>query len=125
MRQGLPGLRPASRRVSFADALGIDAGRFAGPADRRLARAVEEGLDRVEAVIDAELRFADRLADVTGRYLLDAGGKRVRPVLSLLAAQLGEGSVEQVVRAAAAIEITHLASLYHDDVMDEAALRRG
>jgi len=46
-------------------------------------------------------------------------------VLALLTAQLGQGATAEVVRAAAAIEITHLASLYHDDVMDEAALRRG
>lgn len=65
------------------------------------------------------------MADVTTRYLLDAGGKRVRPMLALLIAQLGEGNTQQVVDAAVAIEITHLASLYHDDVMDEADMRRG
>jgi heptaprenyl diphosphate synthase len=71
------------------------------------------------------VRFADEIADVTTRYLLDAGGKRVRPVLTLLTAQLGSGAVPEVIIAAQAIEITHLASLYHDDVMDEAEMRRG
>jgi heptaprenyl diphosphate synthase len=56
---------------------------------------------------------------------LDAGGKRVRPVLTLLTAQLGSGANPDVIVAAQAIEITHLASLYHDDVMDEAEMRRG
>ncbi|HEU0257064.1 MAG TPA: polyprenyl synthetase family protein [Microbacteriaceae bacterium] len=71
------------------------------------------------------MRFTDSLADVTSRYLLEAGGKRVRPMLTLLCAQLGDGASPGVVTAAIAVEITHLASLYHDDVMDEAQLRRG
>jgi len=71
------------------------------------------------------MSFADDIADVTSRYLLDAGGKRVRPVLTLLTAQLGDGNNDNVMTAAKAIEITHLASLYHDDVMDEAQMRRG
>ena len=65
------------------------------------------------------------MPNVTSRYLLEAGGKRVRPVLTLLTAQLGEGNTNEVILAAEAIEITHLASLYHDDVMDEAQMRRG
>ena len=65
------------------------------------------------------------MADVASRYLLEAGGKRIRPVLTLLTAQLGEGNNASVITAAQAIEITHLASLYHDDVMDEAEMRRG
>jgi len=71
------------------------------------------------------MSFADNLADVTSRYLLDAGGKRVRPTLTLLTAQLGNGNSDEVIRAAEVVEITHLASLYHDDVMDEAQMRRG
>ena len=55
-----------------------------------------------------------------------AGGKRVRPLLVLLAAETGDHpDVDEVVTAACVVELTHLASLYHDDVMDEAALRRG
>ncbi len=59
-------------------------------------------------------------------HLLDAGGKRFRPLLVLLAAEAGDrpGAAE-IVTAAASMEITHVGSLYHDDVMDEAALRRG
>jgi heptaprenyl diphosphate synthase len=79
----------------------------------------------VEARLISDMEFADDLADVTSRYLLDAGGKRVRPTLTLLTAQLGSGINDNVVTAASALEITHLASLYHDDVMDEAHMRRG
>jgi geranylgeranyl pyrophosphate synthase len=71
------------------------------------------------------MTFADNLADVIARYLFDAGGKRIRPTLALLTSQLGDGGTDGVIVAAQAMEITHLASLYHDDVMDEAELRRG
>ncbi|QTX06265.1 polyprenyl synthetase family protein [Agromyces archimandritae] len=90
-----------------------------------MARAIDAGLDRVEAGLAEQVRFADPIADASTRYLLEAGGKRVRPMLTLLAAQLGDGVTDEVVTAAEAIEITHLASLYHDDVMDEAERRRG
>ncbi|MWC00240.1 polyprenyl synthetase family protein [Agromyces sp. MMS17-SY077] len=98
---------------------------FASASDRRLAKVVDEGLDRVEAGLATEVHFADPIADVSTRYLLEAGGKRVRPMLTLLAAQLGDGVTDDVVTAAQAIEVTHLASLYHDDVMDDADRRRG
>jgi heptaprenyl diphosphate synthase len=105
--------------------LGLTERIFASGEDRAFAAAVEDGLDIVEAGLHNEMRFADQLADVTARYLLKAGGKRVRPMLTLLAAQLGDGNTPQVITAAEAVEITHLASLYHDDVMDEAQMRRG
>jgi heptaprenyl diphosphate synthase len=57
--------------------------------------------------------------------LLAAGGKRLRPLLTLLTAQYGDPTRQGVIAAAVACEITHLATLYHDDVMDEASLRRG
>src|SRR3978361_489140 len=58
-------------------------------------------------------------------HLIAAGGKRFRPMLALLAAQLGDPDSPQVVSAAVVCELTHLATLYHDDVVDEAAVRRG
>ena len=61
----------------------------------------------------------------TSRHLVDAGGKRFRPLLVLLAAQFGDPGAPGVVPAAVVVELTHLATLYHDDVMDEAAVRRG
>ncbi|AWB96720.1 geranylgeranyl pyrophosphate synthase [Agromyces badenianii] len=117
---------PVARRgSSLAANLGLSERVFASSADKAMAKAIDAGLDRVEAGLLDEVRFADTIADVSTRYLLEAGGKRVRPMLTLLTAQLGAGVTDDVVTAAEAIEITHLASLYHDDVMDEADRRRG
>ena len=66
-----------------------------------------------------------RLADVASRHLLGAGGKRVRPLLTLLAAAVGGKINDEVLDAAVVVELTHLATLYHDDVMDDATKRRG
>lgn len=98
---------------------------FASAETKKLAAAVDAGVERIEANLAEEMRFGDALADVAGRYLFNAGGKRVRPVLTVLVSQLGEGVTDNIVTAGTAIEMTHLASLYHDDVMDEAPLRRG
>ncbi|MFB6612312.1 polyprenyl synthetase family protein [Agromyces sp. NPDC056379] len=117
---------PVARRgSSLAANLGLSERVFATSADKAMAKAIDAGLDRVEAGLLDEVRFADTIADVSTRYLLQAGGKRVRPMLTLLTAQLGAGVTDDVVTAAEAIEITHLASLYHDDVMDDADRRRG
>ena len=113
------------RGSALAANLGLSERVFASSADRAMARAIDDGIERVEAGLVREVRFADSIADVSGRYLLEAGGKRVRPMLTLLTAQLGDGVVDDVVTAAEAIEITHLGSLYHDDVMDESERRRG
>jgi heptaprenyl diphosphate synthase len=115
----------AHRRNALSSALGLGEKLFASSAERKLADAIDSGLALVEAGLSEQMSFTDDLADVTSRYLLDAGGKRVRPVLTLLTAQLGTGNNPSVISAAEAIEITHLASLYHDDVMDEAQMRRG
>jgi heptaprenyl diphosphate synthase len=115
----------ARRSSSLSSAFGLSEKIFSTPSERRFAAAIETGLDAVEAGLAREISFADSLADVTTRYLFDAGGKRVRPTLTLLTAQLGDGNNDDVIRAAESLEITHLASLYHDDVMDEAKLRRG
>ena len=58
-------------------------------------------------------------------HLMEAGGKRFRPMLVLLAGQFGDPRDSRIVSAAVAVELTHLATLYHDDVMDEANVRRG
>jgi len=105
--------------------LGLTERVFAGAKSRRLLRTVEAGLELVEANLAAELTVSDALADATSRYLYEAGGKRVRPMLTLLTAQLGDGANRDVVDGATALEMTHLGSLYHDDVMDGADVRRG
>jgi heptaprenyl diphosphate synthase len=119
-------LPPLARRSKTLSAsLGLGEKLFASSEERRFADAIETGLAEVEEGLLREVAFADDMADVTSRYLLEAGGKRIRPVLTLLTAQLGEGNNAAVITAAQAVEITHLASLYHDDVMDEAEMRRG
>jgi heptaprenyl diphosphate synthase len=115
----------ARRRNTLSSSLGLGDKIFSSSDERRFAREIEDGLEVVEDGLLVEMSFADDIADVTSRYLLDAGGKRVRPLLTLLAAQLGGGNSDRVYAAAKAIEITHLASLYHDDVMDESQMRRG
>lgn len=118
-----PSLSRRSKTLSAS--LGLGEKLFASSEERRFVADIENGLAVVEEQLAEQVRFADAVADVTTRYLLDAGGKRVRPVLTLLTAQLGKGATPDVLVAAQAIEITHLASLYHDDVMDEAEVRRG
>lgn len=98
---------------------------FASAEERHIADEIDRGLQRIESELFTELHFADDVADSVARYLLDAGGKRVRPLLTLLTSQWGEGVTDNVVTAAQVIELTHLATLYHDDVMDEAVQRRG
>jgi heptaprenyl diphosphate synthase len=116
---------PLTRRSSLGASLGLGEKLFASTEERRFLAALDDGLELVEQGLAQELGFADDLADVTTRYLLDAGGKRMRPALALLTAQLGEGATPAVIAAAEAVELTHLASLYHDDVMDDADTRRG
>ncbi len=90
-----------------------------------LEQAIEPRLELVEERLQDAVAQSDRLADATSRHLVDAGGKRLRPMLTLLTAQLGEGSRPEVLDAAVVVELTHLATLYHDDVMDSAPTRRG
>ncbi|MGP7996752.1 MAG: polyprenyl synthetase family protein [Streptosporangiaceae bacterium] len=93
--------------------------------DAALASDVQERLNRVEQQLADATRTEQRLLTEASAHLIEAGGKRFRATLVLLASQFGDPADERVVRAATAIELTHLATLYHDDVMDEAPLRRG
>jgi heptaprenyl diphosphate synthase len=83
------------------------------------------GLAAVEERLRAEIKSDYELADITARHLVEAGGKRFRPLMVLLAAQFGDPTAKGVIPAAVVVELTHLATLYHDDVMDEADVRRG
>lgn len=83
------------------------------------------GLAAVENMLRAEITSDYELADITARHLVEAGGKRFRPLLVLLASQFGDPTASGVVPSAVVVELTHLATLYHDDVMDEADVRRG
>ncbi|WP_370503790.1 polyprenyl synthetase family protein [Cellulomonas sp. ICMP 17802] len=94
-------------------------------ADPDLADRLTVRLALVEERLRDAVTNVDPLADDASRHLVNAGGKRLRPLLTLLAAELGDGSRREVVDAAVVVELTHLATLYHDDVMDSAPLRRG
>ncbi|MBX6721773.1 MAG: polyprenyl synthetase family protein [Dactylosporangium sp.] len=93
--------------------------------DPELAAAVRDKLAMVEEELRASVHSADPFVTEAARHLVDAGGKRFRPLLVLLAAHLGDADAPEVVRSAVVMELTHLATLYHDDVMDEAQIRRG
>jgi heptaprenyl diphosphate synthase len=93
--------------------------------DSPLGADVSEGLALVEEALQDAARTEDALLAEASKHLIDAGGKRFRATLVLLAAQFGDPRDPRVVPGAVAIELTHLATLYHDDVMDEAAVRRG
>src|SRR3954452_13279193 len=93
--------------------------------DPVLEKDVRAGLTDVERVLRESVHSDYPFVDETSRHLLDAGGKRFRPLVVLLASHFGDPSSASVIPAAVAIELTHLSTLYHDDVMDEATLRRG
>jgi heptaprenyl diphosphate synthase len=94
-------------------------------AEPALDADVRRGLVLVEQRLRQAVQQSDPLADEASRHLVLAGGKRVRPMLALLSAHLGDHTRPQVVEAAVVVELTHLATLYHDDVMDSAPMRRG
>ena len=87
--------------------------------------AVSAGLEVVEKRLHEVVVSSHPLLTTASAHLVEAGGKRFRPMLALLAGHLGDPTAPEVVEAAVVVELTHLATLYHDDVMDEAAVRRG
>ncbi|MFM7500482.1 MAG: polyprenyl synthetase family protein [Actinomycetota bacterium] len=93
--------------------------------DKDLERELLNGLDQVEALLSSHIQGDYPLLIETSRHLVEAGGKRFRPLITLLASHFGKGQSNQVIAAAVVCELTHVATLYHDDVMDEAKLRRG
>lgn len=93
--------------------------------DAALEAQLAAGLVGVEEGLQSAVASDDPFIADAARYLVDAGGKRFRPLLVLLAAQFGDPESWGVVPAGVVVELTHLATLYHDDVMDEAQVRRG
>ena len=94
-------------------------------ADPEVAAEVVRGLASVETLLEESARADYAFVGQTSAHLARSGGKRFRPLLVLLAAHLGDPRAPGVVPAATAVELIHLATLYHDDVMDEAPTRRG
>ncbi len=102
-------------------------GEFALPiTDDALAARLRDRMAIVEKELFEHAQSRAPFVTEAARHLLAAGGKRFRPLLVLLAAEAGDrADSDEVVTAACVVEITHVGSLYHDDVMDEADLRRG
>ena len=99
------------------------------PAETLELAPLPADLHRVEGALRDAVRSPDRFLDEVASHLVTAGGKRIRPVLTLCAAYAASGSdvaaTESAVTGAVSVELVHLGSLYHDDVIDEAETRRG
>ena len=93
--------------------------------DKALEASLLADMAKVEELMRSHIKGDYPLVIETSRHLVEAGGKRLRPLLTLLAAQFGDPSNYDIIKAAVCCELTHLATLYHDDVMDDAVLRRG
>ncbi len=93
--------------------------------DAKLEGEIRARLDEVEAALEKAVRADSDLLATTSSYLLTAGGKRFRPMLVLLAGYFGDPTDPRLTPGSVAIELVHLATLYHDDVIDEADSRRG
>jgi heptaprenyl diphosphate synthase len=93
--------------------------------DKALIADLENRMAIVEKRIAEATSHTESLVNEMSSHLSAAGGKRLRPVLTLLTSHLGDPNEEEVLDAAVVMEITHLATLYHDDVMDQASKRRG
>ncbi len=108
---------------------GRDMGRLVIPGlvapDAALEAEIRVRLDLVEEALEKAVRADSDLLATTSRYLLDAGGKRFRPLLVLLSGYFGDPADPRLIQGSVAIELVHLATLYHDDVIDEADSRRG
>lgn len=83
------------------------------------------GMKEVENLLLSHIQGKYPLVEEASRHLVAAGGKRLRPLLTLLASHYGDKTRAGIIESAAVCELTHVATLYHDDVMDEAPLRRG
>jgi heptaprenyl diphosphate synthase len=87
--------------------------------------ALSAGMAEVEDLLRSQIEGNYPLVVETSRHLVTAGGKRLRPLLTLITSHYGDPRKRGILEAAVVCELTHLATLYHDDVMDEAPLRRG
>ncbi len=96
-----------------------------GFSDDALEERVQAGVAETERQLDRAVEAGQGFISEAAAHLLNAGGKRFRPLLVMLCAELGDPTAAGVVPSAVVVELTHLATLYHDDVMDEAPLRRG
>ena len=84
-----------------------------------------ENLEELENRLIQISSSSDSFLTEISQYLISAGGKRFRPLIALLAGELGDGDRKKVIDAGVSVELIHLGSLYHDDVIDDASTRRG
>jgi heptaprenyl diphosphate synthase len=87
--------------------------------------SVDDDLVRLESLLTESVIFGDAYLDAVTTHLIDAGGKRLRALLAIASATSGERpATHEDLLGAVSLELMHVASLYHDDVMDEAEIRR-
>ncbi|WP_175991203.1 heptaprenyl diphosphate synthase component II [Bacillus sp. Marseille-Q1617] len=91
----------------------------------RIYSFLKTDIDQIEKELESAIESDSRLLNQASLHLLQAGGKRIRPVFVLLSAKFGDYDIDKVKNAAVALELIHMASLVHDDVIDDAELRRG
>ncbi len=94
--------------------------------DEVFEASVSSQLELIDAALLKAAEADSDMVTEAAQHIIAAGGKRFRPLLVLLGSYFGpREAAEDVVKAAVVVELTHVASLYHDDVMDEARIRRG
>ncbi|WP_214793985.1 MULTISPECIES: polyprenyl synthetase family protein [unclassified Exiguobacterium] len=92
---------------------------------KRLYRHMNREIDQIDQFLSSRVRTDHPVIESASRQLLDAGGKRIRPAFVLLSAGFGETKDIRLTKVASSLELIHMASLVHDDVIDDAMLRRG
>ena len=92
---------------------------------QQLAQALIEEQPRINAVLDREVAALPALVRPVAAHVLGAGGKRLRPLLAILMARVFGGQSDDIYSLACAVELFHVATLLHDDILDCAAIRRG
>ncbi|MFZ5353863.1 MAG: polyprenyl synthetase family protein [Bacillota bacterium] len=90
-----------------------------------VAKFVDIEMQQVESKLKEALRTKNKTVEAALKQLADSGGKRLRPMLTVLGGSFGNYKSDQIVPIAAAVEIIHMATLVHDDIIDDAKLRRG
>ncbi|MDC3415378.1 heptaprenyl diphosphate synthase component II [Aquibacillus salsiterrae] len=86
---------------------------------------LKQDLDVIEKALNETIRAKSQVLRQASSQLLQAGGKRIRPVFVLLSGKFGQYDLDRIKTVAVSLELIHMASLVHDDVIDEAELRRG
>jgi heptaprenyl diphosphate synthase len=87
--------------------------------------AIADDLRQVESTIEAALTTSDEMLDEVSTHLLHGGGKRLRPALVLLASKFPGAQLDKAIAVAVSVELIHMATLVHDDVVDNSTVRRG